>query len=63
MSRPFNIYMCLILFSTGSPKYQEDFNSGQTEKIVGTIPQEVISYIAEAFTAINIDTLKNYNHL
>ena len=55
--------MCLILFSTESHKYQEDFNSEQTEKIVGTIPQEVISYIAEAFTAINIDTLKNYNHL
>lgn len=55
--------MCLILFSTESPKYQEGLSSGQTEKIVGIIPQEVISYIAEAFTAINIDTLKNYNHL
>ena len=55
--------MFLILFSTESPKYQEDLSSGQTEKIVGTIAQEVISYIAEALTAINIDTLKNYNHL
>lgn len=50
--------MCLILFSTESPKYQEGLSSRQTEKIVGTIPQEVISYIAETLTAINIDTLK-----